>query len=405
MYWAQYHLIKTEYKQAETLLRSLVLDSRKSQQSVAEISRKNVNCFWQGGIERYIPKYAESEGLYQDVYQARLSRLTVKHRLTLQAAQLLAGIYRLQQNYQNAEELLLSTLDNQRQKLGNVNPNTIRTIQALCSLYIAKVEFSKAEPFAVEAVATGKKLYEDDHPMMMVYYNDLAAVQVRLQKMPEAISTFAKLTELSTARNGENHASSIGFALNWASCLYLNKQYIEAESLYLKVQPRVVKKYGVAHPTYYRVLRSLAQVCGTMGRWEAADTYWTELLIIDHKSKDILPHSLFADIKYAAECKFHLMQIENFSKLLTEADSIQVGPKLVPYLQVALRRLQAELAMLQANPIEAKRRLLEAVDILKRDLAANPKRYQEDPFAIEERAALRKTLEQWIQGTGGRMLR
>lgn len=398
LFLARNDIKKTNYKQAEEALRTLVEDIDANPLSPRELKERG-RLNWAGALT-YLSELDKAETLYAEVYEARRREYSDRHRLSLQAAQQLAGIFRLQGKHQKAEELLLQTLSHQREVLGNQDPHTLRTIQTLSSLCIVQQEFSKAEKYAVELVDTGKKLYSEDHPLMMVYYNDLAAVQVRKNQMDEAIVTFEKLTRIAKSRDGEESASTIGFSLNLASCLYLKKQYKQAEDIYRQLRPLVEKKYGMDNATTRRVMRSLVSVCEGENRYAEADVLLNELIANSRASKTIPKQGLFIDYILAAQSKSRLGKGDELEKLLKEADQVEAGPDLPPYQAVALRRLKGELAIIRNDPAIAKRWLLEAAGLLARDIAAHPNRYKEDPFASEERKKVRQTMERWISTHG-----
>jgi serine/threonine protein kinase len=391
-------LYKTKYKEADEALRILVQDAEPNPKVPLEFVQ-NSKIYW-GSAKSNLSDYAGAERLFQEVYDARRKEHSESHPLTLKVAQRLAGVLRFKGDYQNAEGRFLITIKLMRQTLGNDHPDTLRCIQNLESMYVAKQEFSKAEPLVKELVQTGGKVYTDDHPLMLVYYNDLATIAIRQGRTAEAIQTFDKLTTISAKRNTELHGSTIGYALNWASCLILNKQFPEAELIFLKYRPIVEKVYGNDHRTMRRLLRSLVKLYEDTNRMEKADECMTELLRNARESKSVPKDDLFIEYINAAKLKSRLKRVEDLQRLLMESERLQDGINLPQYQRVAWRRLHAELALLENDPATSKRWLLEGVTMILLDRTNNPNRYKEDPYAAEEMKDIKLTLESYISKHG-----
>jgi non-specific serine/threonine protein kinase/serine/threonine-protein kinase len=392
------HLVQTtNYKTAEPLLQQLVADADRTEAP----SETKEDCRLMLGHARYqLRDYHGALALYEGVRDARLGRYTEDDRRTLYVTPFIAQTLNLLGDIKTSEDLFLRTLEKQRRVLGNEDPDTLITIQKLGSFYLKRFEYSKAAPYVEELVTTGKRVYPEDHLMMLAIYNDQAALFTGQGKLMEAGGAFKRLFELSTKLYGADHDSTIAFALNQAACLVFQKQFQEAEDVYLTIRPLVQKKHGTDSPMMRRIQRDLAGVCVKTNRFDDADVYFAQVLETAVPSKSISRGELFIDYMNAAKAKLRLQKPEELEKLLTEAEPLRHEASIHGYQVGAFHRLRGELGLLKNDPRSSKQSLLEAAAVLRRDRTENPKRYLEDRFAKEEQTDLKQALERWLTRHG-----
>ena len=76
----------------------------------------------------------------------------------------LAGLYRSQGRYEEAEPLYLEALDLCKRLLGDNHPSVATSLNNLAELYRSQGRYKEAEPLHLQALDLYKRLLGDNHP-------------------------------------------------------------------------------------------------------------------------------------------------------------------------------------------------------------------------------------------------
>jgi tetratricopeptide (TPR) repeat protein len=98
------------------------------------------------GLYKGQAEYTEAEPLYVRCIELRKESLGDHHPDTLQAMNNLAGLYRMQGKYAEAEPLYVYCLEQRRKSLGNLHLDTLAAVNNLALLYSSQGRYAEAEP-------------------------------------------------------------------------------------------------------------------------------------------------------------------------------------------------------------------------------------------------------------------
>jgi tetratricopeptide (TPR) repeat protein len=123
---------------------------------------------------------------------------------TLNSMNALAALYREQGKYGDAEAMLLKGLEIRRRVLGETHPGIADSMACLAKLYAMQGNYAEAEGWYVKALETGRMSLRHDHPEMRWYRDELARVYLKHGSSlaesgdwKQAINIFTKAVELS----------------------------------------------------------------------------------------------------------------------------------------------------------------------------------------------------------------
>ncbi|KAI8607068.1 kinesin light chain [Chytriomyces sp. MP71] len=88
----------------------------------------------------------------------------------------LAGLYKRQAKYDQAEPLYVKCLQLREKTLGRQHPSTLTSINNLAGLHECKGEYEVAEPLYVECCEASEKLLGRQHPFTLTSINNLAGL-------------------------------------------------------------------------------------------------------------------------------------------------------------------------------------------------------------------------------------
>jgi CHAT domain-containing protein len=88
----------------------------------------------------------------------------------------LAGLYRSQGRYSEAEPLYRQALDMRKRLLGNEHPDVATSLDNLAFLYWTQGRYSEAEPLYRQALDMNKRLLGNEHPDVATSLNNLAGL-------------------------------------------------------------------------------------------------------------------------------------------------------------------------------------------------------------------------------------
>jgi hypothetical protein len=163
----------------------------------------------------------------------------------------LAGDYRLQGKYAQAEELDSKTLEIRRRVLGPEHPDTLDTISDIAAMYQRQGNYALAETYAARARAGRRHALGPEHPETMASAADLALAYLSQGKFAGSEPLAREAIDFNRKRQPDDWQGFRAETLLGAS-LAGQKKYAEAEPLLLegyqgmlarKDQMKVADKY------------------------------------------------------------------------------------------------------------------------------------------------------------------
>jgi tetratricopeptide (TPR) repeat protein len=100
------------------------------------------------------------------------------HSDTLKSMNSLAILYWSQGRYDEAEPLLLETLETKKRVLGDDHPDTLDAMHSLAILYQRQGRFDEAEPLALETLKIRRRVLGDHHRGTSISMYNLACLEI-----------------------------------------------------------------------------------------------------------------------------------------------------------------------------------------------------------------------------------
>jgi serine/threonine protein kinase/tetratricopeptide (TPR) repeat protein len=228
-------------------------------------------------------EYDRAEKLCKEVHDGLIAKLGADNLLyTGIARNYLAGIYRIQRKYNQAESLLEEMLAVAITQRGPAHDTTLRTKKDLAVVYRAQGKYDRAERLFKEVidVALAK------HPLITMSARRALAVLYRDQgKYDKAEPLFKQAIDARVAMLGAEHTVTL-LCKNDLAILYRDQgKYDRAEPLHREAADGARKKLGLAHPHTQTYIRELSACYERMGQPARGEPLLRELVDLG-KQKD-----------------------------------------------------------------------------------------------------------------------
>jgi tetratricopeptide (TPR) repeat protein len=171
----------------------------------------------------------------------------------------LAGLYKSQGRYAEAEPLLERSLSIREQQLGPEHPDVATSLNNLALLYKSQGRYSEAEPLYERSLSIWEQQLGPAHPDVATSLNNLAALYNSQGRYAEAETLYERSLSISEQQLGPVHPDVANSLNNLADLYYSQGRYAEAEPLYLKslkILSQVIEKSGFENPSFNTVSRN-----------------------------------------------------------------------------------------------------------------------------------------------------
>jgi tetratricopeptide (TPR) repeat protein len=190
----------------------------------------------------------------------------------------LAGLYRDQGKYDQAEPLLVQALEINKPLLGEEHPSVATSLNNLASLYHSQGKYDKAEPLYQKSLAILKKALGEEHPNVAATLNNLAYLYNSQGKYDQAEPLYQQSLEIRKRLLGEEHPD-VSTSLNNLASLYKSQgQYEKAEPLYQQSLEMRKRLLGEEHPDVATSLNNLAGLYYSQGHYDQAEPLFLQAL-------------------------------------------------------------------------------------------------------------------------------
>jgi tetratricopeptide (TPR) repeat protein len=194
---------------------------------------------------------------FQDEYELAIEyfkkAIALQKELDMEAAlssslNYLAGLYKSQGRYSEAEPLYLQAVEIHRRSLPEDHPSLAIGLNNLAGLYYSQGRYSEAEPLFLQAVEIDRRSLPEDHPSLATRLNNLAGLYESQGRYSEAEPLYLQALEIGRRSLPEDHPS-LAIDLNNLAGLYKSQgRYSEAEPLFLQAVEIFRSKLPANHP-------------------------------------------------------------------------------------------------------------------------------------------------------------
>jgi tetratricopeptide (TPR) repeat protein len=324
------------------------------------------------GLYKSQGRYSEAEPLYLQALEIGRRSLPEDHPSLPNYLNNLAEIYRNQGRYSEAEPLYLQALEIDRRSLPEDHPSLAIHLNNLAGLYRDQGRYSEAEPLYLQAVEIVRRSLPEDHPRLATHLNNLALLYKFQGRYSEAESLYLQALEIDRRSLPEDHPS-LANSLNNLALLYVSQgRYSEAELLYLQGLEIDRRSLPEDHPSLATHLNSLALLYQSQGRYSEAEPLFLQAWEIHRRS---LPegHPILATHlnnlatlyksqgRYSEAEPLYLQALEIHRRSLPEDH-----PRLANHLNNLAQLYQSQGRYSEAEPL-----YLQALEILRSKLPEN----------------------------------
>ncbi|PWA25546.1 hypothetical protein CCH79_00019885 [Gambusia affinis] len=155
---------------------------------------------------------------------------------------ILALVYRDQNKYKEAANLLNDALAIREKTLGMDHPAVAATLNNLAVLYGKRGKYKEAEPLCKRALEIREKVLGTDHPDVAKQLNNLALLCQNQGKYQEVEQYYERALHIYQSKLGPDDANVAKTKNNLASCYLKQGKYRQAEALYKEILTRAHEK-------------------------------------------------------------------------------------------------------------------------------------------------------------------
>ncbi len=203
---------------------------------------------------------------------ARRSALGEQDPGTLSSLEALASVLRSQGKYAEAEPLAREVLDGRRTILGEDHPETLSTLSLLGSLLHAQGKLAEAEPLLRRSYAGLREKLGADHPETLTAIDGLGLLLWTQGKLVEAEPLYREAIASLRKRLGDDHPDTVGTINDLALLLQAQGKAAEAEPLFREALAAHRRKLGDDHPDTLLSINNLAGCIYDLGQITEAET-------------------------------------------------------------------------------------------------------------------------------------
>ncbi len=193
------------------------------------------------GLYRAQGRYGEAEPLLQRALAAREKVLGAEHPDTLGSVNCLAALYESQGRYGEAEPLYQHALAAHEKMLGAKHPSTLISVHNLAALYESQCRYGEAEPLYQRALAGHEKVLGAEHPQTLRSVNSLAGLYQSQGRYGEAEPLYQHALAASEKVLGAEHPKTLTVQLNYTGALVNMNQLRDALRLLQRLEPRLLE--------------------------------------------------------------------------------------------------------------------------------------------------------------------
>jgi tetratricopeptide (TPR) repeat protein len=230
------------------------------------------------GLYKGQGKFAEAEPLYVKCLEVRKQTFGEDHRITLNSMNELAVLYLSQGKYAETETLFVRCLELLKQSLGEKHSDTMSSMSNLAVFYERQGKYAEAEPLFVKSLELIRESFGENHLNTLTSMNNLAVLYKSQGKYAEAEPLHVKSLELMRESLGEKHPHTVT-SMNGLAVLYLDQgKYAKAETLFEKTLEMRRESLGEKHPDTLTSMNNLAGLYRLQEKFSEAESLYVKCL-------------------------------------------------------------------------------------------------------------------------------
>ncbi|MCP4347069.1 MAG: CHAT domain-containing protein, partial [Desulfobacterales bacterium] len=165
-----------------------------------------------------------------------------EHPDTLTSMNNLAGLYKSQGRYGEAEPLYKAALQLRENVLGKEHPDTLTSMNNLAGLYSKQGRYGEAEPLYKAALQLNENVLGKEHPDTLTSMNNLAFLYESQGRYGEAEPLYKAALQLRENVLGKEHPNTISSQLNYFGLLINKKEFSPAFHLLEQTEARLLTR-------------------------------------------------------------------------------------------------------------------------------------------------------------------
>jgi tetratricopeptide (TPR) repeat protein len=218
-------------------------------------------------------RYDEAEQILQTTLDAQTRALGAGDPATLSTLNRLGGLRLSRGRLDDAAEIYGRVLEGRRRALGPKHVDTLDVMNNLGVVYLRRGLYARAEPLFVEALETEKRRFGEDHPKTLATIGRLALLQAEQGRYEEAAALQRRTFELREKGLGSTHPATLRSMNNLGVALTQTMRYDEAERLLRRLLALDEETRRTEHPDYAVHLHSFGELALARGDLGAARRY------------------------------------------------------------------------------------------------------------------------------------
>lgn len=180
--------------------------------------------------------------------------------------------------YDEAESLLREALSGMRRVLGPDDQRTLVTIGNLGQVIAETGRLAEAEPYHRESLEKLRRIQGREGADAMSALSNLGVLLISMGRYPEAVGMLREVLEIKRQVHGDDHPETLISMNSLAVALAAQGEVEEAEALYRESLERYRRVLGNDHKDTLRALSNLGAFLTGQGRPDEAERYLIEAL-------------------------------------------------------------------------------------------------------------------------------
>ncbi|KAJ7720694.1 P-loop containing nucleoside triphosphate hydrolase protein [Mycena metata] len=231
-----------------------------------------------GSVYYYARQYQEAENIQLRIVDEQRNLFGDDHESTLHAIENLARTYWASSQYKTAQNLQILVLENRRRLLGYDHLDTILAMQFLGRTYRSLGQFQKAEELLVSVLEKQRIFLGDNHLHTLHTMHSLAMTYSDLDRHEEARKLEVELVEKRRKLLGDDHLHTLSGMHNLAWTYYCLGQLAKSEELEVVALEKRSKLLGDCHKDTLDCMHNLAIIYNDLDRHEEARRLQVEVV-------------------------------------------------------------------------------------------------------------------------------
>jgi tetratricopeptide (TPR) repeat protein len=229
-------------------------------------------------------KSQEAEPILLQSLEIRKKVLGENHLDVATSLNSLGNLYKNMRNYIKAEPYYLQALEIRKKAQGPEHPEVGFLLNNLGVLYDEMGDYAKAAPYYQQTLEIRKKTQGPEHPDVATSLHNLGVLYYYLGNYSKAETYYQQALEIRKKVLGPEHPE-VGALLSNLGALYEEMaDYTKAEPYYQQTLEILKKALGPEHPDVGTLLNNLGILYDNMGDYSKAETYYQQALEIRKKA-------------------------------------------------------------------------------------------------------------------------